>query len=68
MVIIPINLLFCAFELYLTSIANLAFCRINMNCKGNILDVINKPSSIINFNMKGGEIIWNRPFQIIELQ
>jgi len=68
MIIIPINLLFGAFESYPTSTANLAFGRINMNCKGNILDIINEPSSIINFNMKGGEVIWNRPFQINELQ
>ena len=39
-----------------------------MNCKGNIIDIINEPSSIIHFNMKGGEVIWNRPFQINELQ
>ncbi len=39
-----------------------------MNCKGNIIDIINEPSSIIHFNIKGGEVIWNRPFQINELQ
>jgi hypothetical protein len=68
MVFVPFNLLFGAFESYPTSTANLAFGRIYMNCKGNILDIINEPSSIINFNMNGGEVIWNRPFQINELQ
>ena len=46
----------------------MAFGRINLNGKGNILDIINGPSSIINYNMKGGEVTWNRPFQINELQ
>ena len=68
MLIIPINLLFGAFESYPTSTANLAFGRLNLNGKGNIIDIINEPSSIIAFNMKGGEVIWNRPFQINELQ
>ena len=68
LVLIPIELLFGAFESYPSSTGNLAFGRINMNCKGNILDLINEPSSIINFNMQGGEVIWNRPFQINELQ
>jgi len=68
MVIIPIDLLFGAFESYPTSTANLAFGKINMNCKGNIIDIINEPSSIIHFNMRGGGVIWNRPFQINELQ
>ncbi len=67
-VIFQRNLLFGAFETYPMSTANLAFGRINMNYKGNLIDIINEPSSIINFNMKGGEIIWNRPFQINELQ
>lgn len=66
--IIPINLLFGAFEIYPTSTANLALGRINMNYNGKIIDIINEPSSIIAFNMKGGEVIWNRPFQINELQ
>lgn len=66
--IIPINMLFGAFEIYPTSTANLALGRINMNYRGNILDILNEPSSIIAFNMKGGEVIWNRPFQINELQ
>ena len=46
----------------------MAFGRLNLNSKGNIIDIINEPSSIINFNMKGGEVTWNRPFQINELQ
>ncbi len=68
MAIVPFNLLYGAFESYPTSTVNLAFGRIYMNCQGNIIDIINEPSSIINFNMKGGEVIWNRPFQINELQ
>ncbi len=68
LVLIPIGLLFGAFESYPTSTANLAFGKINMNCKGNIIDIINEPSSIIHFNMRGGGVIWNRPFQINELQ
>ena len=67
-VILPFNSLFGAFETYPISTTNLTFGRIRMNCKGNIIDLINEPSSIINFNMKGGEVIWNRPFQINELQ
>ena len=67
-VIIHNSLLFGAFESYPISTANLAFGRLNLNSKGNILDIINEPSSIINFNIKGGEVIWNRPFQINELQ
>ena len=66
--LIPAGLLFAAFEKYPTSTANMAFGRLNLNIKGNILDIINEPSSIINFNMKGSEVIWNRPFQINELQ
>ncbi len=64
----PSSLLFGAFETYPTSTANLAMGKINMNCKGNLIDIITEPSSIINFKMKGGEVIWNRPFQINELQ
>jgi hypothetical protein len=68
MTIIPFNLLFGAFESYPTSTVNLAFGRIYMSCQGNILDIINEPSSIINFNMKDGEVIWNKPFKINEVQ
>lgn len=67
-IIIQNGLLFGAFESYPTSTANLAFGKLNLNRKGNILDIINEPSSIIKFNMKGGEVIWKRPFQINELQ
>ncbi len=65
---IQFNLLFGAFETYPSSTSNLAFGRINMNGNGNLLDIVNEPSSIIKFNMRGGEVIWNRPFQINELQ
>lgn len=68
LVLIPIKLLFGAFESYPTSTANLALGRLVLNSKGNLIDIMNEPSSIINFNMKGGEVIWNRPFQINELQ
>lgn len=68
MVIVPFKMLFGVFEAYPTSTANLALGRINMNYNGKIIDIINEPSSIIAFNMKGGEVIWNRPFQINELQ
>jgi len=37
MVIIPINLLFDAFETYPTSTNNLAFGRIYMNCIGTLV-------------------------------
>ena len=67
-VIIQNSIIYGAFETYPTSTANMAFGRLNLNGKGNILDIINEPSSIINFNMKGGEVTWNRPFQINELQ
>jgi len=67
-VIIPIHFLFGAFETYPTSTANLAFGNLNLNGKGNIIDIINEPSSIITFNLNGGEVIWNRPYQINELQ
>ena len=67
-VIIQNSILYGAFEIYPTSTANMAFGRINLNGKGNILDIINEPSSIINYNMKGEEVAWNRPFQINDLQ
>ena len=66
--IIFTGLLQAAFESYPISTANLAFGRLSLNGKGNFVDIINEPSSIIAFNMKGGEVIWNRPFQINELQ
>ncbi len=66
--ILPINLLFGAFESSSISTANLALGRINMSSKGNLIDIMNEPSSIINFGLSGGEVIWNRPFQISELQ
>ena len=61
LIVIPTGLLQAAFESYPTSTANLAFGRLNLNNKGNFID-------IINFKMKGGEVVWNRPFQINELQ
>ena len=67
-VVIQTGFVFGAFESYPTSTTNLAFGRINLNSKGNFVDIINEPSSIINFNLKGGEVTWSRPFQINELQ
>jgi hypothetical protein len=61
LIVIPTGLLQAAFESYPTSTANLAFGRLNLNNKGNFID-------IINFKMKVGEVVWNRPFQINELQ
>ena len=61
LIVIPTGLLQAAFESYPTSTANLAFGRLNLNNKGNFI-------GIINFKMRGGEVVWNRPFQINELQ
>jgi len=49
LVVIPTGLLQAAFELYPTSTSNLAFGRLNLNSKGNFIDIINEPSSIIAF-------------------
>ena len=61
LIVIPTGLLQAAFESYPTSTANLAFGRLNLANKGNFID-------IINFKTMGGEVVWNRPFQINELQ
>ena len=60
--------LFSAFEINPLSTMNMALGRLKLNSTGNILDIINDPSSIVAFNLKGGEAIWNRPFQLKELQ
>ncbi len=62
------NLVFAAFESYPMSTSNMALGRLKLNSMGNMIDIINEPSSIINFSGKGAEANWSKPFQINELQ
>lgn len=67
-VIFPVKILLAAFESYPISTFNTGFGKMTLSTKGNILDIFNEPSSLIQFKKEGGEVIWNRPFQINELQ
>jgi len=65
--IIP-ALTFAAFESYPISTTNVGFGKMALSSKGNFIDMFYDPSSLIHFSKVGGEGIWNKPFQINELQ
>ena len=67
-ILMPLSFLFSAFDAYPTSTSNLAIGRMAMNINGNFIDIQNEPSSIVVFDLNGGEVIWGRPFQLKELQ
>lgn len=66
--IITPKLLLGAFESYPVSTFNSGFGKLALCAKGNMLDIFTEPSSLIHFGNTGGEVIWNKPFQINELQ
>lgn len=68
LILLNVKIIYAAFELTPRSTINIGTGKISLNTSGNFIDVINEPGSLVNFNHNGGEAIWNKPFQIKELQ
>jgi len=68
LLLFSVNAIYAAFELTPRSTINIGTGKINLNTTGSFIDALNEPGSLVYYNHNGGEAIWNKPFQIKELQ
>lgn len=67
-IIVSVSYIFGAFESYPVSTVNVGLGNLKLSVKGDLIDVVNEPSSLIAFGSTGGEALWSKPFQISELR